>query len=364
MHVCLAGAASRVTTSAASRCACWTPSSAAHRRRGCSRRCARSAAWPTRSTRSPRCTPARARSACTSARAPTTCAPRWRSSPAELERAAEDPATDAELARAKENAKGRNVLSLESTGARMNRLGSSVLADLPLLTDDEVLERIDAVTLDDVRALALELFAPGTCRRRASARRGRFPRERSSPSLRLAARHDPRRRRRRGGPHGRDRLRGGRGRRRHGAGRPGRSGAGRGAGRHPRRRRRGRGLHPARPARPTRWPAWRPACTPSSAPPAWSSSRCGRPLARRQRLLRPELRDRRGADDALRRRGQPAHGQGGDHRAAPRRQARRAVGHRRAHRRDDGRPTCRSTRSGCPAWSPIRRSSSAASARR
>ncbi len=79
----------------------------------------------------------------------------------ELERFATDPATDAELARAKENAKGRYVLSLESNSARMNRLGSSVLAGLPLLTDDEVLARIDAVTLDDVRALAAELFEPG-----------------------------------------------------------------------------------------------------------------------------------------------------------------------------------------------------------
>ena len=42
------------------------------------------------------------------------------------------------------------MLALESTTARMNRLGSSVLADMPLLTVDEVVERIDAVTLDDV----------------------------------------------------------------------------------------------------------------------------------------------------------------------------------------------------------------------
>ena len=41
--------ASRATTSAASRCACSTRSSAARRPRGCSRRCARSAAWPTAS---------------------------------------------------------------------------------------------------------------------------------------------------------------------------------------------------------------------------------------------------------------------------------------------------------------------------
>ena len=42
----------------------------------------------------------------------------------------------------------------------MNRLGSSVLADMPLLDLDEVIERIDAVTVDDVRALAAELLDP------------------------------------------------------------------------------------------------------------------------------------------------------------------------------------------------------------
>ena len=81
---------------------------------------------------------------------------------AELERCAEDPASEAELQRAKENAKGRYVLSLESTASRMNRLGSATLAGLPILSDDEVLERIDAVTMDDVRELAAELYAPGS----------------------------------------------------------------------------------------------------------------------------------------------------------------------------------------------------------
>jgi predicted Zn-dependent peptidase len=66
----------------------------------------------------------------------------------------------AELERSKENVKGRVVLSLESTTSRMNRLGSSVLADMPVLTVDELVERIDAVTVDDVNALARELFAP------------------------------------------------------------------------------------------------------------------------------------------------------------------------------------------------------------
>ncbi len=76
----------------------------------------------------------------------------------ELARFCDEPATADELARSKENVKGRVVLALESTTARMNRLGSSVLNEMPVLTVDEVVERIDAVTLDDVRDLALELF--------------------------------------------------------------------------------------------------------------------------------------------------------------------------------------------------------------
>ena len=78
---------------------------------------------------------------------------------AELERLRAEPATEEELRRSKENVKGRMVLALESTSARMNRLGSSVLAGMPLLTVDEVVERIEAVSLGDLEALAAELFA-------------------------------------------------------------------------------------------------------------------------------------------------------------------------------------------------------------
>ncbi len=78
----------------------------------------------------------------------------------ELRRLTEEPATDEELHRAKENLKGRIVLSLESTGARMNRLGSEVLAGAPLLSLDEVVERIEAVTIEDLALLARELWAP------------------------------------------------------------------------------------------------------------------------------------------------------------------------------------------------------------
>jgi predicted Zn-dependent peptidase len=76
----------------------------------------------------------------------------------ELERFVGEPPQEAELARSRENAKGRLVLSLESTAARMNRLGGSVLAELPILSVEEIIARIDAVTVEDVRALAQELF--------------------------------------------------------------------------------------------------------------------------------------------------------------------------------------------------------------
>ena len=79
---------------------------------------------------------------------------------AELDRLREEPATPEELERAKENLKGRVVLALESTGARMNRLGSEILADIPLLSLDETVERIDAVTLDDLAGLVDELWSP------------------------------------------------------------------------------------------------------------------------------------------------------------------------------------------------------------
>jgi predicted Zn-dependent peptidase len=78
----------------------------------------------------------------------------------ELAHLIEEPATPAELARAKENLKGRVVLALESTGARMNRLGSEILAGAPLMAIDEVVARIDAVTLDDLATLSDELWAP------------------------------------------------------------------------------------------------------------------------------------------------------------------------------------------------------------
>jgi predicted Zn-dependent peptidase len=78
----------------------------------------------------------------------------------ELRRLQEEGVNEEELERARENVKGRTVLSMESTLARMNRLGSSLLMEVPILTTDELLAELDAVGLDDVNSLARELFVP------------------------------------------------------------------------------------------------------------------------------------------------------------------------------------------------------------
>jgi predicted Zn-dependent peptidase len=78
----------------------------------------------------------------------------------ELRRCVRDPASEQELIRSRENLKGRMILGLESTSARMGRLGGALLGGMPVLSADEVIERIDAVEIDDLRDLAGELFGP------------------------------------------------------------------------------------------------------------------------------------------------------------------------------------------------------------
>ena len=76
----------------------------------------------------------------------------------ELRRLSEEGVTEEELERARENAKGRTTLSMESTLARMNRIGGSLLMGVPLMTLDDLIAAFDAVTLEEVGALASELF--------------------------------------------------------------------------------------------------------------------------------------------------------------------------------------------------------------
>jgi predicted Zn-dependent peptidase len=78
----------------------------------------------------------------------------------ELDRIRDEGATLEELERAKEHVKGRLVLALEATGARMSRAARSILFDVPLLSIDEMLARVDEVTAEEVARLANELYDP------------------------------------------------------------------------------------------------------------------------------------------------------------------------------------------------------------
>ncbi len=77
----------------------------------------------------------------------------------EVDKVRQDGITAEELDRAKESMKGQLVLGLESTRARMSRLGKSAVTNGELLSMDELVERVDAVTGDDVRSLADTLFS-------------------------------------------------------------------------------------------------------------------------------------------------------------------------------------------------------------
>jgi predicted Zn-dependent peptidase len=79
---------------------------------------------------------------------------------AELNRLRSEPVSSTELARAKENVKGRLVLSSESTAARMARISRATLFDLPIDSLDEMLAKVDAVSLADLTELAEALYAP------------------------------------------------------------------------------------------------------------------------------------------------------------------------------------------------------------
>jgi predicted Zn-dependent peptidase len=80
----------------------------------------------------------------------------------ELARVAEHGVSDEEVARGKGMFKGSLVLGLEDTGSRMTRLGKGELLYRELLSVDEVLARVDAVTPDDVRDVAATIYGAPT----------------------------------------------------------------------------------------------------------------------------------------------------------------------------------------------------------
>ncbi|RRJ65407.1 insulinase family protein [Paenibacillus oralis] len=67
--------------------------------------------------------------------------------------------TESELSKGKEQLKGSLILSLESTGSRMNRLGKNELMLGRHYTLDEMIARIEAVTMDDVNNVLGRMFS-------------------------------------------------------------------------------------------------------------------------------------------------------------------------------------------------------------
>lgn len=76
----------------------------------------------------------------------------------ELDKLVRHGITEEELERGKGQMRGGFVLAQEDTGARMTRLAKSELVDYEIRSVGEVLSRIDAVTMDDVRALAADVL--------------------------------------------------------------------------------------------------------------------------------------------------------------------------------------------------------------
>ncbi|MGH7475520.1 MAG: M16 family metallopeptidase [Longimicrobiales bacterium] len=78
----------------------------------------------------------------------------------EMARLAAHGLSSTELADAKGQVKGQIVLSLESSGARLHRLAGVALYDEPFLSLDELVARVDAVSAEEVAAVAAEYADP------------------------------------------------------------------------------------------------------------------------------------------------------------------------------------------------------------
>ena len=78
----------------------------------------------------------------------------------ELEKLVRKPVSTSEIKRAKAQVKGSMTLGLESTSSRMMRLGSGELYYGHFMPVDEVLKKIDAVSIEEVHELAAKLFDP------------------------------------------------------------------------------------------------------------------------------------------------------------------------------------------------------------
>jgi len=78
----------------------------------------------------------------------------------EFRQAREEGVSAAELRRAKDHLKGSMMLSLESTSARMSNLARQCMYLGRFISLDEMLDSIEAVTREEVLAIAREFFEP------------------------------------------------------------------------------------------------------------------------------------------------------------------------------------------------------------
>jgi predicted Zn-dependent peptidase len=78
---------------------------------------------------------------------------------AETERIASSGVTSDELDRVREAGKGHLVLGMESTRNRMTRLGKNEVTSGEILSADEIVERFDAVTMDDLCRVSADVLS-------------------------------------------------------------------------------------------------------------------------------------------------------------------------------------------------------------
>lgn len=79
---------------------------------------------------------------------------------AEMDKLLDEGLTPEELDRAKCQLRGSVVLALEDPASRMTRLGRSEVVGSEILSIDEIIARVDAVTLQDVATVAQDLLQP------------------------------------------------------------------------------------------------------------------------------------------------------------------------------------------------------------
>jgi predicted Zn-dependent peptidase len=79
----------------------------------------------------------------------------------ELRKVAQHGVTADELQRAKNQIRGAVLLSLDSMGTRMTRIGKSMLYYDRVISPTEVVEKVEAVTAEDVQRISADIFGSG-----------------------------------------------------------------------------------------------------------------------------------------------------------------------------------------------------------